>query len=78
MTQKTFPRAVAGFGLPWFSARNIPIRANIVGPPSVATRIKARFGEPNGTIGAVVGSYGCAFASSEQLLGLPPDRTQAR
>ena len=40
MTQKTFPRVIAGFGLPLFSALNIPIRANIVGPPNFATRIK--------------------------------------
>jgi hypothetical protein len=31
----------AGSGLPWFNARMMPIRADMVGPPSVATRIKA-------------------------------------
>jgi hypothetical protein len=31
----------AGSGLPWFNARMTPIRASIVGPPSVATKIKA-------------------------------------
>jgi hypothetical protein len=30
-----------GVAIPTVSARNTPIRANMVGPPNVATRIKA-------------------------------------
>jgi hypothetical protein len=32
---------IAGSGVPWFSALKTPMRANIVGPPYVATSIKA-------------------------------------
>jgi hypothetical protein len=46
-----------GVAIPTVSARNTPIRANMVGPPNVATRIKAYGASHSGASCSAFGSF---------------------